>query len=392
MFGGMFDLPGLREEYNLSEQLKEKLSVSWVTLNITLLTLSLVLCYPGYVFIFHCTHSCRNANGVMRLENYWSTSLGIADITAASITVPILIGGMVCQRNYLPTWLCSMAGFTDNLYLVASVWSIVLWSVCRLIHLRFPLCPSHIKLSRACVASVWGGAVVMALLPLLLPGPLSYQFSPHSLSCSSNSSQFNMALGCVAIIIPLCITAVTFSLTLRIARRIERARPDRNTHSLFPVQREVRRITTESGISSGHMTSSSIHVTSSTCEVNTTQQPSTSRLSHLTPRCSLKRHWSRQRHASRKQAVRGSRKTLLILSCLFVTQVMSNLPIFVLFLLIYYTRQSSLIPSLQTTTLLTTLLVCNTGFNPVIRILITPRYNTAFLKMVTKFCKISTRS
>ena len=88
------------------------------------------------------------------MEKYWSVSLGISDITAASITVPIYISGLLIQEDFLPREVCYLAGFVDNLYLVSSVWSIVLWSVCRLFCLTHPLSTRHILLTRLCVAGV----------------------------------------------------------------------------------------------------------------------------------------------------------------------------------------------------------------------------------------------
>ena len=91
----------------------------------------------------------------------------------------------------------------------------------------------------------------------------------------------------------------------------------------------------------------------------------------------------------RRRTLKGSRRTLLILSCLFLTQVMSTLPVFLLFLLVHYNNNNTLlIPSIQSTTLLTTLLVSNTGLNPVIRIVIKPEYNNSILAALSRVCSV----
>ena len=91
----------------------------------------------------------------------------------------------------------------------------------------------------------------------------------------------------------------------------------------------------------------------------------------------------------KKPVLGGSRRTLFVLSCLFITQVMSTLPIFLLFLLVYFSENTNLIPSLETTTFLTTLLVCNTGINPVVRIIIKPMYNNLLIKgLLDIWCRV----
>ena len=157
----------------------KKLGTDMISLNITLLIISTLLCHFGYTFIFIRMKKTRR-NGVRKMEKYWSISLGISDITAASITVPIYISGLIIQEDFLLKEVCYLAGFVDNLYLVSSVWNIVMWSVCRLFCLTHPLSSHQTLLTKVCVVGVWVGGVVVAALPLPLSAP--YQFSPHSLT------------------------------------------------------------------------------------------------------------------------------------------------------------------------------------------------------------------
>lgn len=407
MLGSMdIELEGLVSE-------PKRLEKDIVSLNITLLIISTLLCHLGYTFIF-IKMKKTGRSAVRRMEKYWSVSLGISDITAASITVPIYISGLLIQEDFLPREVCYLAGFVDNLYLVSSVWSIVLWSVCRLFCLTHPLSSRHVLLTRLCVAGVWVGAVVVAALPLPLSAP--YQFSQHSLTCSSNSVDFNLALGVVGIVVPLVVVGITFSLTLHIARQrdtgktgiaIENRAARHHSHrknNLFSTRFSDR--SRKSGRIKHWTKTSSIKAADrlslraenkyqSSCQtipetIDISPQPPNEDIDVVTAARNKKRGSfstkPTQVEKRKKHQFRGSRRAQLVLSCLFLTQVMSTLPVFLLFLLVYYSKNTDLIPSIQSTTLLTTLLVSNTGLNPVIRIILRPEYNVSILAALSKVC------
>ena len=91
-----------------------------MVIDITLLSTSVLLCYLGYSFIFKMFWN-NPGMGVARTEKYWGVSLGVSDIIAASITVPIFISGLIIQREFLPRWICYFAGFVANLYIISFI-------------------------------------------------------------------------------------------------------------------------------------------------------------------------------------------------------------------------------------------------------------------------------
>lgn len=432
--------------------LSQRLGNDWVALNISLLLLSIFLCFTGYSFIFSVMRS-NKTHGLARTEQFWGLSLGVADIAAATITVPVFISGLVLQEDFLPSWGCHVTGFIDNLYLAASVWSIVMWSVCRYIFIRHPLNQHHVQITKLLILVVWCCAAVFALLPDLLSMP--YRFSGYSLTCSSNNTHYNLALGLLTIAIPLLVIIVVFSLTFHITLRMDRPRsrrvpfarmfgelpapyiphvpttPQTPTHGVADSSKTPHH---SCGFSSGRNVegwsqgerryrkfwshastiieeigsqntdsnqryarksakdkdSQRMYVSSSEETVFSDMiSPASCKTPHFrwTPLTPVQ--WSRLRIGSigkettaRKRALSGSRRTLAVLSCLFVTQVMSLLPVFLAFVLVHFGGSVSWIPSHRMVVLSTTLMVSNTGLNPVIRIIIKPAYNAIFLARI----------
>ncbi|KAL5258918.1 hypothetical protein ACHWQZ_G009401 [Mnemiopsis leidyi] len=443
---------------------EEQLGVEWVILNSTLLLISVILCYLGYGFIFSEMKGDK-VRDMVRTEQCWGISLGVSDIMAASLTIPIFLSGLILQEDFLPRWLCHLAGFVDNLYLATSIWSIVMWSVCRYIFIRNPLSPHHLQVTRVLILCVWICAGFVALIPLLFSMP--YEFSAYSLTCSSNSPHYNLGLGLLTIVLSLSVITVIFSLTFHITSRIDRPMSRKTSTSVMyeelpnvpPPARNMRR--SRRSINFGTIAKQNVdgalsarleefqregHENVGRCKeaadevleipeiqtfasIKEVRKPNmalpnkwhtesciekvphkmTSSVSAETV-CSdmispaltgISFKWSTippckrsmqvtelngDRKKEKRKTLTGSKRTLVVLTCLFATQVVSLLPIFLLFLLVHYSGNISLVPSQEVIILMTTLMVCNTGLNPMIRIVIVPSYNTMFVMKTKNMC------
>ena len=448
----------------MSEEVK-RLGDVWVILNSTLLLISITLCYLGYGFIFSEMKGDK-VRDMVKTERCWGISLGVSDIMAATLTIPIFLSGLMIQQDFLPQWLCYIAGFVDNLYLATSIWSIVMWSVCRYIFIRNPLSPNHLKLTRILILCVWIFACIVALIPLLFSMP--YEFSAYSLTCSSNSPHYNLGLGLLTIVLSLLVITVIFSLTFLVTSRIDRSTSSRTSSVMYEklptaVPRKMKRnrkskstyfgqIVEQKGdaalparLAEGQRVRSETAVICEEAkdEVMAKQERQTGALIEgvQQPIMSLPtNHWhtedftenephkmissasaetiysdmispsfsgttfkwsaipplkrsiqvtklkEEKKKKEKRKSLTGSKRTLVVLTCLFATQVVSLLPIFLLFLLVHYSGNHSLIPSQQVIILMTTLMVCNTGINPMIRIVIVPSYNAMFVMKTRNMC------
>ena len=440
----------------------ETLGDGWVILNTTILVMAIILCYLGYGFIFSMMRGVK-VRGMVRTEQCWGISLGVSDIMAATLTIPIFLSGLIIQKDFLPWWLCYIAGFIDNLYLAASIWSIVMWSVCRYIFMRNPLSPNHLKITKTLILCVWVSAVLVALFPLFLS--MRYEFSTYSLTCSCNSPPYNLVLGVLTIVLSLLVITVVSSLTYRITTRRDRTRKitftamctelpapplarksERKPRSLQLVEtikltklKTVRIFNRSDSEANDELSSHENMIPSEAAgdrllakscsqtsdildeiteenvisprpwqekrcrekessktlfsSVETIFSDMISPLAEKTPHFRwtqispyiykrlemAKDNKQKKENTERKKALTGSRRTLVVLAFLFMTQVMSLLPIFLLFVLVHYSGDTTLIPSHKMIILMTTLMICNTGFNPVIRIVIKPSYNATFV-------------
>ena len=441
-------------------RIEEHLPGGWVVLNVALLVLFMLVSYLSYFFIFRTMRAEVRSN---KAENAWGRSLGVSDLVASIISLPLLVAGLVLQEEFLPGWMCNVQGFIDNLYLVSSVWTIVMWSLHRCIFMTRPLSTILLHTVHCMIKGVWVGAILMAAFPLILSEP--YVFSPHSFSCVSRSDLLNLSNGTLNIILPLLLISIIFPKTYLITWRMDKRKPCGAMHCPTPYIDHVASVGTRmeklflfSDISENNSSSQSsadqeatrlslfrkkspvsrfrpmksitsncppgsLHITQS-LEVNVALSPVNERMSRSsyctvadltvagqgssddstvftdtpqTPFTLNKEHrltppslFNRimDKGAGRKvkisKVVRGSRRTLMVLLCLFCTQVMSTLPIFLLFLLVKFNGSMALIPSQKQITLMTTLLVGNCAFNPVIRIIIKPAYNLAFWRMIKK--------
>ena len=447
---------------------KETLGDIWVILNTTMLIVSAILCFLGYGFIFNVMRGDK-VRGMVKTEQCWGISLGVSDLMAATLTIPIFLSGLIIQRDFLPWWLCYIAGFIDNLYLAASIWSIVMWSVCRYIFIRNPLSLNHLKITKILIFCVWISASLLALFPLVFSIP--YKFSTYSLTCSSASLHYNLALGLLTIVLSLSVITVIFSLTFRITARMDRAKkitfhamcdelpvpslpnkcrgaprslrlvetdhltPKRTvpvfsrsnteeddelicTDTANPVEGVGDRFFMKSWsqtstileeIEQANMVSPKQWHTECSREkespkafdcssaetvfsdmispvfIKSQQFRWTPMPPVTTKRPGMTKMFNQQNNdkKERKKALTGSRRTLVVLTCLFITQVMSLLPIFLLFVLVHFSKEEKWVPSQKMIILMTTLMVCNTGFNPIIRIVIKPSYNAMFVMKIT---------
>ena len=450
----------------MSEEVK-RLDDVWVIVNSTLLLISITLCYLGYGFIFSEMKGDK-VRDMVKTERCWGISLGVSDIMAATLTIPIFLSGLMIQQDFLPQWLCYIAGFVDNLYLATSIWSIVMWSVCRYIFIRNPLSPNHLKLTRILILCVWIFACLVALIPLLFSMP--YEFSAYSLTCSSNSPHYNLGLGLLTIVLSLLVITVIFSLTFLVTSRIDRTSSSRTSSVMYeklptavPLSRKMRRNRKSKSTYFGKIVEQKDdrsfsarlaevqrgrNETAVICEdtkdevmakqegqtgvlIEEVQQPiltlptnnwhtedctenephkmissasaetvysdmispsfsgTTFKWSTIQP-CKRSIQVTELKEEKKKKEKRksltGSKRTLVVLTCLFATQVVSLLPIFLLFLLVHYSGNHSYIPSQQVIILMTTLMVCNTGINPMIRIVIVPSYNAMFVMKTKNVC------
>lgn len=476
--------------------------IGWVLLNVTLLCLAMLCCYIGYTFIF-----CRIWDEAKRNtipEHLWGISLGGSDITASTISLPYFIAGLIKQKEFLPKWVCILVGFVDNMYLAASVWTIVMWSIHRLIYLKMPSNTNGLTVARTMIVCVWFGSILLALPPVFFSIPYSYTFSDFSLTCSARNTTYLLLFGSLCIVLPIIVISVVFTQTYRVTNLMElkakRYRPmkiqsdkemtatkgssiktwmrnhftssssSRNAHlntsseSLSTAIVRKRQVGSKElmlqapprGSPENHQTGTKqkiakdsrssadesleierikhnlksyetvvdLNVTSilapflgeedddeeAVFAPNTAIKTKTFRFINLPadegetenlmnngkkytvsnggfviqPR-ELKRmkrvllnSVSSGRSTVKTKFLRGRKRTVLILLCLFCSQIMSTLPIYILFIIFHY-GDVDFKPTPKMVTLMTTLLVCNTGFNPMIRIAIRPAYNKQFM-------------
>ena len=463
-------------------------------LNAIALCFAMFCCYVGYIFIFSRIRRESKRNTIP--EHLWGISLGCSDITASTISIPYFIAGLILQREFLPKWVCVLIGFVDNIYLAASVWTIVMWSIHRLVYIKRPSNTNGLTAAKIMIVCIWVGSIALALPPVFFAIP--YQFSNFSFTCCAQNTKYLFIFGFLCIVLPIIVISIVFVKTYQVTNCME-LKAYKYRPVLIQSEKELKMTmrptinlwirtflmsSTTSSRTARNMSSSEFLSTAITAifkkrnkqtsdlvmlstpigsvgtnedqkkiiakssksstegiveleirldilkryrtvedlgvaavdllgnedeeyeeNVFTPEKPSKTKMFHfinippskeiVMDREITLKEWkgkdntfksikrdllgsvSSNGKSIKTKSIRGRKRSVLILLCMFISQIMSTLPIFILFAIVTF-GGSHFMPTSKMVTLMTTLLVCNTGFNPMIRIAIRPGYKAQF--------------